>query len=436
MCETQVQEAKDQEALFEAGRKDRARAELAKVPALQAHVNDMGDRLRTLDKPAMEKRKSELDAQLAAVSGEQTKLDELVTAASSADVSEGVARSGAATAKRNLEDAVQALADVASQVGKPCDTCGKPTDEHDVEDLKAHRAAHVALVKTNLQSALRLYAEKKAEAEAARTAMDFFRSGMTDVSAASEELSNVNETLHDCAELEFQVGQYSKDIEALKELARTKMTEPNPWSGQVTARAKVLADAIVELTDAETDYNRLQAQADLLEQACKVFGPAGVRAHILDTVTPFLNAQTGEYLGALSDGNIRAIWSTLDKTAKGELREKFNIAVTHDKGGKNFKGISGGEKRKVRIATALALQDMVASRATKPINLFMADEIDDALDDAGLERLMGVLDRKAKERGTVLVISHNALTDWIDSVITVTKSGGLSTVGGAAVRTF
>lgn len=79
---------------------------------------------------------------------------------------------------------------------------------------------------------------------------------------------------------------------------------------------------------------------------------------------------------------------------------------------------------------------MVASRATKPINLFMADEIDDAIDPPGLERLMGVLDRKAKERGTVLVISHNSLSDWIDNVITVTKSGGLSTVGGASMRGF
>jgi len=93
--------------------------------------------------------------------------------------------------------------------------------------------------------------------------------------------------------------------------------------------------------------------------------------------------------------------------------------------------LSGGEKRKVRLATAMALQDMVASRATKPISLFIADEVDDALDDAGLERLMGILDEKARDRGTVLVISHNSLTDWIRDHAIVTKSGGLATVTGA-----
>jgi len=169
----------------------------------------------------------------------------------------------------------------------------------------------------------------------------------------------------------------------------------------------------------------------MLEDAVKVFGPAGVRAHVLDTVTPYLNERTQEYLGALADGNIHAEWSTLGKTAKGELREKFNIDVMNDKGAESFAGLSGGEKRKVRLATAMALQDMVASRATKPINIFIADEVDHALDESGLERLMGVLERKARERGTVLVISHNSLSDWIDNVITVTKSGGLATAAGA-----
>jgi DNA repair exonuclease SbcCD ATPase subunit len=141
-------------------------------------------------------------------------------------------------------------------------------------------------------------------------------------------------------------------------------------------------------------------------------------------------------LGALSDGNIHAVWATLTTTAKGDLKEKFNIEVTNDMGAESFAGLSGGEKRKVRLATAMALQDMVASRATKPINIAICDEIDHALDEAGLERLMTILERKGKEKGTVLIISHNSLSDWCSDVITVTKSGGLAVVSGANERGF
>jgi hypothetical protein len=45
---------------------------------------------------------------------------------------------------------------------------------------------------------------------------------------------------------------------------------------------------------------------------------------------------------------------------------------------------------------------------------------------------MVVLERKTRERGTVLVISHSNLKDWVDEVTTVTKSGlWSSTVSGS-----
>ena len=75
----------------------------------------------------------------------------------------------------------------------------------------------------------------------------------------------------------------------------------------------------------------------------------------------------------------------------------------------------------MRLACALALQDLVAARADKSIDLWIGDEIDDALDDAGLERLMGVLEQKARERGTVLCISHNDIASYARRTMLVEK---------------
>ena len=134
--------------------------------------------------------------------------------------------------------------------------------------------------------------------------------------------------------------------------------------------------------------------------------PKGVRAHILDTITPLLNDRTARYLDVLSDGKLRAVWTT-PLTKKGEVREQFNIAVSNEVGGGTFESLSGGEKRKVRVACRLALQEIVASRATKPIELSIADEVDHALDEAGVERLIGVLNEKAEICKSLFVISHN-----------------------------
>jgi DNA repair exonuclease SbcCD ATPase subunit len=47
---------------------------------------------------------------------------------------------------------------------------------------------------------------------------------------------------------------------------------------------------------------------------------------------------------------------------------------------------------------------------------------------SGLERLMTILDKRGREKGTVIVISHNDLGAWIDQSITVINSGGISTI--------
>ena len=160
----------------------------------------------------------------------------------------------------------------------------------------------------------------------------------------------------------------------------------------------------------------------------EILGRKGIRKYIIDQITPYLNDRTAEYLNALSDGCIKAEWNTLSLSKSGELKENFKIEVTNDKGANSFSGLSGGEKRKVRLATTMALQDLIASRATKSIDLFIADEVDHALDESGLERLMSILNTKAKEKGSVFVISHNSLSDWIDNVITVKKEKGYSVI--------
>lgn len=204
-------------------------------------------------------------------------------------------------------------------------------------------------------------------------------------------------------------------------LKRTR-EEENPHTAHVEALKHAIDSKLADHVVASSVVEEMTKKVQVLEDAVQVLGPAGARAQILDTVTPQLNASTAEYLGAMSDGAISALWSTLSTTAKGEVREKFNIEVNNVNGGESFLSNSGGEKRKVRLSCYMALQDLVATRAGKPLDLFVGDEIDHALDPAGLERLMVILEKKARERGTVLVVSHNSLSDWIDNVVTVVKT--------------
>jgi DNA repair exonuclease SbcCD ATPase subunit len=186
-------------------------------------------------------------------------------------------------------------------------------------------------------------------------------------------------------------------------------------------------DRVAAVDTAKQAALEAQEQEAYAQAVVDVFAPSGVRAHRLDEATPYLNERTAHYLGSLADGAIEAYWTTLTEKKKGDLREKFSVTVESENA-PSFGNLSGGEKRKVRLACALALQDLVATRASKSIQLWIGDEIDDALDPAGLERLMGVLEEKARDRGTVLVISHNDIKDFARKTFTVRKTGGRATV--------
>jgi len=333
--------------------------------------------------------------------------------------------------KRTLARLEAELANVNEKVGKPCGECGKPYHEHDIEGARKIAADKVAGQKRSVIAVATEAKGLKTEVDAAAQAVERFKGSMEDFSAMLAHQRDLRQYIDQVEAKKRQLDEAKATVAQHVEASKAVLTMPNPYGALVESKkatVESLKEKIAELVE------KIAAQEERCEDfdaAVKVFGPSGVRARILDTVTPFLNERTSEYLGALSDGNITAVWSTLSRTKAGDLKEKFAIDVVNEKGAESFAGMSGGEKRKVRLATTLALQDLVSSRATKPISLFIGDEIDDALDTAGLERLMTILERKARERGTVLVISHNDLADWVDNIATVVKSGGVSTVSGA-----
>ena len=242
--------------------------------------------------------------------------------------------------------------------------------------------------------------------------------------------SELKSRVDDIDKQDKQADDIQAKINALQLLVEqiSKQTDNSPYTKMKDEKRKEIDALIAKEQSVTEDLVILEEELSTTTAAVDVFGRAGVRAHILDTVTPFLNDRTAEYLGTLTDGNIVASWSTIGKTSKGELREKFGIEVSKTNGSQTFAGLSGGEKRKVRLSTAMALSDLVATRASKPIEFMLCDELDDALDVSGLERLMTILDKKGKEKGTVLIISHNSLSEWCSNSITVKNNGGISEV--------
>lgn len=341
-----------------------------------------------------------------------------------------VVRHQQAASENEIKAIAEQIRNAPEHMKEPCRECGKPHTPEELDDYIARAKAKLIEAKGRYDVAIKSIAELTDKANAVEAEVAKIESEVPDTTAALVRESEISKALAAADVLKRNIALFKARFdEWSKKAAETKIAI-NPYKELVLKENAALDQHKKEVENAQQGVELANEELAIANDVVQVFSPAGVRAHILDTVTPFLNIRTSEYLSALSEGNISAVWSTLAETAKGDTREKFNITVSNDKGAKSFGGLSGGEKRKVRLATMLALQDLVATRATKPIELWVGDEIDDALDPAGLERLMGILETKARERGTVLIISHNELSDWVDNIATVIKEGGKSHVEG------
>lgn len=413
---------------FELGREGRSVELLSQAAALEAKIPELEDSIIGADAESARDKLKEIATTLSKHRELTATHGELLRDVRTAENEVTRTQTEYDRECKTLRTIKAAIDNAPEEMKKPCGECGKPHTEDELAEYIEHQTKRLREQADVVRSSQAKLSMTKSVLEMAQKNLSEFE--LPDVSAIAEEQRKLQGVIDTVASVEVKVERVKDQVKVLRDKAETVKTETNPYketvrllNEEVKEGDKLIEKLKIERAEKEHAY-------EVAQSVVAVFGPAGVRAHILDTVTPFLNDRTGDYLGALSDGSITAVWSTLGETKAGDLREKFNIEVVNDKGAEDFIGLSGGEKRKVRLATMLALQDLVASRAVKPINLWIGDEVDDALDVAGLERLMGIMERKARERGTVLIISHNDLSDWIDDQTVVIKDGGVSRVEG------
>lgn len=401
--------------------KDLLESELKKASALPVEAVE-----------AIEKKKAEIQAKINEYSSIEAKGAEKQRLAMSAQSHCVMTKKEIEKEKEKIADLNKEINNLEAKIGTHCSECGKVYQAEDLETAKKAIETQIANKTKEVLRQIEDFKNQVAEAKVLAKDAEDFKKSMPNATELMSAMNELNERLKKNQDVQFQIDTQKRELQNLKKTIEA--TEEVTVKGETpyNKTIKTLEESIAKLEkdkkERESEHEKYAEQQKIAEAVDELYSRKGIRAHILDTVTPFLNERTAFYLNTLSDGEITATWQTLTKTAKGDFKEKFSIDVQSVKGANCFAGLSGGEKRKVRVATSMALQDLVASRAKKPIDLYIADEVDHALDASGLERMMSILEEKAKQFGTALVISHNSLRDWIDNSIVVTKRDGISTV--------
>jgi len=159
------------------------------------------------------------------------------------------------------------------------------------------------------------------------------------------------------------------------------------------------------------------------------FSNEGLKSYILDSVVPILNIRANHYADILTGGTMQINFSTQSKNKSGNTEDNFKVEVFNKYGGENYKSSSGGERRRIDIAVMMAMQDLVASRSRKKLNICVFDEMFEGCDSSGVEAVMMLLNEIAKTKDSVFVITHHEeLKNRFSNTLTVVKENGVSNV--------
>lgn len=253
-----------------------------------------------------------------------------------------------------------------------------------------------------------LYAKYQERKQAHDTAHEAFRALVQDIQNKEDIVRTYETTLQ---QIKDTISNSQSTLNKLN-----KVPQPRP-------RGKERKDIQDKIKAQKTALLALEKEKTQIEDVVKVYSNSGVRSHVLDLITPFLNERANTYLNKLSGSDIEVKFTTQTRNKSGEMTDKFDIQVFNSTGGETYQANSEGEKKRIDLAISLAIQDLVISRTNLSTNLVIYDEVFDALDGIGSENVISLLKERLETVGTIFVITHSDhLKPLFEEVITVTKT--------------
>ena len=133
------------------------------------------------------------------------------------------------------------------------------------------------------------------------------------------------------------------------------------------------------------------------------------RGCLLKNVIDFIDSQSKKYSRIVFDNDLIEF-----------KQEGNNISISFDN--KEYESLSGGEQKKLDIIIQLAIRDMLCHLMNFSSNILVCDEIFDALDITGCQKIIDLVSTQLEDVSSVFIVTHrDNLCIPCDNEITVIK---------------
>ena len=174
-----------------------------------------------------------------------------------------------------------------------------------------------------------------------------------------------------------------------------------------------------ELDVHKSTLEKSESKLAILETLKKAFSTNGLLAYKIESLVKELEILTNDYLAEFSDGRF-AINFVVEN-------DKLNVEVSDNGNIIDILALSSGELARVNIATLVAIRKLMASISRSQINVLFLDEVNQALDEVGKEKVVEVLLKE--ENLNTYMVSHGWTHPLLEK-IEITKIDNISYLEG------
>ena len=229
---------------------------------------------------------------------------------------------------------------------------------------------------------------------------------------------NLTTTVLSEDDLQEQVDKLSEEITSAKSVLQEVISE-NEKRERHNTRVGIILEQTAEfqsqLDALQSELSGKEEHLAALETLKKAFSTNGLLAYKIESLVKELEVMTNDYLAEFSDGRFSINFVVTNDKLNVEVSDNGNII--------DILALSSGELARVNIATLVAIRKLMTSISRSQINVLFLDEVNQALDEQGKEKVVEVLLKE--ERLNTYLVSHGWTHPLLEK-IEITKEDNIS----------
>lgn len=277
-----------------------------------------------------------------------------------------------------------------------CPTCGQDIETSSTEE-------QVLIHKEAVKNAKLTLLEKKAELSRIQHANKIYREATRGVEEWEQIFRSIDHEFPTRAVDGNAVAEQIKNLRQKITDSRSTLQEvvnENEKRERHNTRVGIILEQTQqfqsELDESQSKLEGAESKLAILETLKKAFSTNGLLAYKIESLVKELELLTNEYLAEFSDGRFSINFVVENDKLNVEVSDNGNII--------DILALSSGELARVNVATLVAIRKLMASISRSQINVLFLDEVNQALDEVGKEKVVEVLLKE--ENLNTYMVSH------------------------------